>query len=362
MNPETGRKIFFALGRPFSPLYGLAMRLREQCYRKGIFKSEHFPVPVISVGNLTLGGTGKTPMVQAIVRLLLEAGKKPAVISRGYGGSTKEPINIVSDGSDVLLPADLVGDEPRLLAETLPGAMVLTGVVRRLPARRAVEMGVDVLVLDDGFQHLAVARDLDLVLFSADHLAGNSRIFPGGDLREPVAALARASCFVLTGVETENQDRAERFANLLVERFPSIPVYSSQNGFHGWVRRSGETCQLASPDPDVLEKGKVLALCGIARPDSFRATLARCGVTPAAFLALPDHHQYKHADLARIRKQVQQVGAELVVTTEKDLVKLGGADLGAPVYAARLKVALDRKLQEMVLNTATSSGRSRVLT
>ena len=356
MHPDKNKRLLFALGRPFSPLYGLAMRLREQCYRKGIFKSERFPVPVISVGNLTLGGTGKTPMVQAIVRLLLEAGRKPAVISRGYGGATREPVNVVSDGSDVLLPADLVGDEPRLLAETLPGAMVLTGVVRRLPARRAVEMGADVLVLDDGFQHLAVARDLDLVLFSADYLAGNSRIFPGGDLREPVAALARASCFVLTGVHADNRDRAGRFADLLSERFPAVPVFFTQTGLQGWVQRAGETCAPVSLDPSSLEEKKIVALCGIARPESFRQSLAQAGITPASMLALPDHHRYKAADLAHIRKQVQQLGAELVLTTEKDLVKLGQAELGVPVLALRLKVIMDRDLQQLILDTAGSTA------
>ncbi len=354
------RQLLFTLGRPFAPLYGLAMRLREQCYLKGIFKSERFPVPVISVGNLTMGGTGKTPMVQAIVRLLLEAGKKPAVISRGYGGSTKEPVNVVSDGRAILLPAELVGDEPRLLAETLPGAMVLTGVVRRLPARRAVQMGADVLILDDGFQHMAVARDLDLVLFSADHLAGNSRIFPGGDLREPVAALTRASCFVLTGMRQDNQERAERFAELLATRFPTTPVFFTQTRVGGFVQRSGDTCVPADPDSRQLAKEKVLALCGIARPDSFRQTLAQCNVTPRAFFALPDHHRYKEADLARIRREVSRAGASVILTTEKDLVKLGQADLDIPVLGLRLHVEMDKPLREKIVTMGTTAPQGSV--
>ena len=349
------KQLLFALGRPFAPLYGLAMRLREQGYRNGIFKSERFPVPVISVGNLTMGGTGKTPMAQAIVRLLLEAGRKPAVISRGYGGSTREPVNVVSDGRAILLPAELVGDEPRLLAETLPGAMVLTGVVRRLPARKAVEMGADVLVLDDGFQHMAVARDLDLVLFSADHLAGNSRIFPGGDLREPVAALARASCFVLTGMREDNQERAEHFAGLLTARFPTTPVFFTRTMVSGFVQRSGDTCVPADSGAHQLLTQKVFALCGIARPDSFRQTLAECNITPRAFLALPDHHRYKEADLARIRREVNRSGAKVILTTEKDLVKLGQADLGVPVAGVCLHVEMDAPLREKIVAVATNT-------
>ena len=114
------KKWLFFWGRPFSPLYGMVMRSRESCYQRGWFRSTRFSVPVVSVGNLTLGGTGKTPMVQYLARLLLENGLKPAVISRGYGGATRKPVNVVSDGKEVLLSAGLVGDEPRLLAETLP--------------------------------------------------------------------------------------------------------------------------------------------------------------------------------------------------------------------------------------------------
>ena len=180
---------YFALGRPFSPIYSLAMRLRETLYRRGVLQSFRLSVPVISVGNLTMGGSGKTPMVQYLARLLQRHGFHPAVISRGYGGTANAKVNTVSDGSSVLLDAATAGDEPRFLAETLPGVPVLTGIVRRMPAQRAVEMGADVLLLDDGFQHLQIVRDVNLVLFNTDRLAGNSRVFPGGDLREPVIAL-----------------------------------------------------------------------------------------------------------------------------------------------------------------------------
>ena len=162
------RDFYYSLGRPFSPLYSAAMRLREKLYQKNIFKSTAFDVPVISVGNLTLGGTGKTPMVQFLARLLLDNGFRPAIISRGYGGATKERINIVSDGKEIFLDASYVGDEPRMLAESLPGVPVLTGIVRKLPAAEAVRMGANVLLLDDGFQHMAIRRDLDIVLFNTD--------------------------------------------------------------------------------------------------------------------------------------------------------------------------------------------------
>ena len=351
-------KLLFMLGRPFAPLYGALMRIREGFYRHGLFKSEQFPVPVISVGNLTLGGTGKTPMVQRLARLLLEHGYKPAVISRGYGGSTREAVNVVSDGRDVLLPADLVGDEPRLLAETLPGVMVLTGVVRRLPARHAVDMGADVLLLDDGFQHMAVARDLDLVLFSADHLAGNSRIFPGGDLREPVTALNRSSCFVLTGVTDENEQRARRFGSLLTQRFPGKALFMCSTRATEYVMRDdANRFTVLAGKPPALDG--VLALCGIARPESFKKTLTDHNIKVCDLLAMPDHHIYKETDFTRIRSKIKKLGVRGVVTTEKDMVKLGRVDLGVPVYGLRLQVKVAKELPAMVLKTVALHAKEK---
>ncbi|MCF6186388.1 MAG: tetraacyldisaccharide 4'-kinase [Desulfobulbaceae bacterium] len=344
------KKLLYNLGRPFSPLYGILMRFRESCYQRRLFKTTYFPVPVISVGNLTLGGTGKTPMVQNLARLLMENGFRPAVVSRGYGGATKEPVNVVSDGEQILLPAEFVGDEPRLLAETLPGVPVLTGIIRKLPARRAVEMGANVLLLDDGFQHMAVGRDLNLVLFSADFLAGNSRIFPGGDLREPVSALWRSSCFVMTGVNAANTERCTRFIDLLQERFPGKDVYASSSQVVGYVKREGEgTFTVLAEEPPELDS--CFGLCGIARPESFKTTVKNCGLTPLDFLILSDHHAYKKDDLRRIREQVRKSGARCIVTTEKDMVKLGRADFDVPVYGIRIEVEVPGRFTDMVLET-----------
>ncbi|HHD57046.1 MAG TPA: tetraacyldisaccharide 4'-kinase, partial [Desulfobulbaceae bacterium] len=316
-------------------------------------------VPVISVGNLTLGGTGKTPLVQYLARLLLTNGFMPAVVSRGYGGATKEPVNVVSDDSRILLPAELVGDEPRLLAETLPGVPVLTGVVRKMPAGRAVEMGVDVLLLDDGFQHMAVARDLDLVLFSADFLAGNSRIFPGGDLREPISALRRCSCFVLTGVDEDNRERVGRFAALLRDRFPGKTIYTTGYRQVAYVHRDeNDRFIVLQEKPPELDKS--FALCGIARPDSFKKTLAGCKITPVDFLAMADHHAYKEHDLARIARLVDKSGAYAIITTEKDMVKLGRAEFKVPVYGVRLGVQAEESFDTMILEVVRqSSGKNK---
>ena len=339
MNTEA---FYYALGRPIAPLYGAIMRLREACYRRGVFTSHRLPVPVISVGNLTVGGTGKTPMVQHLARLLKDNGFRPAVVSRGYGGRAQGRVNLVSDGSRLLLDADLAGDEPRFLAETLPGVPVLTGIVRRLPAQEAVAMGADVLLLDDGFQHMQLARDINLALFSADRLAGNSRVFPGGELREPVAALRRASGFVLTGVDDHNRERATRFADLLRTRFPEISTALAGYATDAVVRLSA--AGLLEPAPEnALGGRRLFGFCGIARPESFQRTVQAAGLEMGGFLPLADHQRYVPAVLERIGNRAGQAGAEALVTTEKDLVKLAGraADLALPVYALRRRVVLD---------------------
>ncbi|RUM46064.1 MAG: tetraacyldisaccharide 4'-kinase [Desulfocapsa sp.] len=344
--------VYYGLGRPFSPLYSMAMRIREQCYRTGMFRRTVVDVPVISVGNLTMGGTGKTPMVQYIARFLQHQGYQPAIISRGYGGATKERINIVSNGREVLLDAAYVGDEPRLLAETLPGVFVLTGVVRKLPVAKALKMGADVLLLDDGFQHLAIRRDLDLVLFNADTLAGNSRVFPGGDLREPVKALHRCHAFILTGSNEQNRERAEKFSRLLEERFPGRPVFFSGYRFAHLVQQNKEGNSARVVAPDVLEGQACYAFCGIARPEGFRSTLEQLAIEPVAFHPLPDHHVYRKNVVRQLAGQAERTGATCFLCTEKDLVKLSDVDLGLPLYAVSMKVDAEQDLTEFVLQFA----------
>jgi len=343
------KKFYFILGRPFSPLYSLIMRLRERCYVKGVFRSVSFDVPVISIGNLTMGGTGKTPMVQYIAAMLQEHGYQPAIISRGYGGATKERVNIVSDGREILLDASYVGDEPRMLAEALPGVFVLTGVVRKLPAARAVQMGADILILDDGFQHLAIRRDLDLVLFNADCLAGNSRVFPGGDLREPVKALQRCHAFILTGTNDSNRERAGKFADLLQEKFPPRPVFQGRYQFSG-LKVEKKDGSMALLQRDIIDEQRCFAFCGIARPESFRQTLARLGVEPVGFQALPDHHVYHEKQVRQLVKLAKKEMASCFLCTEKDMVKLHAFDLGLPLYAITIRVDSDPALDSFILD------------
>lgn len=323
---ENGLKALFFLGRPFSPIYGASMRLRERFYRLGLIKQHTFSVPVISVGNLLLGGTGKTPTVQFITKLLQSEGYKPAVVCRGYRGKKLNKSNVVSDGKSILLAPDIAGDEPYLLAKTLPGIPVLTGKKRYLSCQRAItEFGVDCIVLDDGFQHLSVHRDIDIVLFDSTHLAGNSRIFPGGPLREPVSALHRCNCFLLTGRTPSNIGRAEKFKELLNTRFPGKPLY-----FSGISNCSIET--ISGQPVEAKQLNDVYAFCGIANPDRFQQSLISTGLTPKVFKQLPDHVTYSQSLVDRLSTLADAEGAENFITTEKDVVKLKTYNFDKPIY------------------------------
>ena len=217
----------FFFGRPFSPLYGALMSLRSMLYRRGIITRHGLEAPVISVGNLVLGGTGKTPLVHYIAAYLRQLGRKPAVLSRGYKGTAANRINIVSNPTDILLDAAEAGDEPRLLAEKLPGIPVITGKDRFAAGRFAIDsFAVDTVILDDGFQHIALKQDLDLVLFSTGKGFGNGRVLPGGDLREPLAALKRADAFVITGIAGSPPDNDAGFIHFLKDTYPEKPVFN----------------------------------------------------------------------------------------------------------------------------------------
>jgi tetraacyldisaccharide 4'-kinase len=325
------------------------MRLREKCYQKNIFKSTPFEVPVISVGNLTLGGTGKTPMTQFLARLLQENGFRPAIISRGYGGATKERINIVSDGKEIFLGADYVGDEPRMLAETLPGVPVLTGIVRKLPAAEAVKMGANVLLLDDGFQHMAIRRDLDFVLFNADRLAGNSRVFPGGDLREPIHALNRCHAFVLTSINEHNKERAESFKALLNKKFPGKVIFFSRTQPTGLVLQKA-TGERRTAQPKEIANQRCFAFCGIARPEGFQQTLKELYINPVALRALPDHFAYAPRTVHQLIQEAQKNQASCFLCTEKDLVKLRQFDLQLPLYGVAMKAQPDQGVTDLILS------------
>ncbi len=342
---SKGLELLFFLGRPFSPFYSAIMKAREKLYTIGVFKRQTLQVPVISVGNLVLGGTGKTPTVQHLARLLLRQGYHPAIISRGHGGKSRKTVNIVSDGNKILLSAISAGDEPCMLAESLPGVPVLTGVRRIFPCRQAIsQFNADVVILDDGFQHLSIVRDIDIVLFDGTALAGNSRVFPGGPLREPTASLKRCNAFLLTGKNSANKERINKFSELLQRKFPGKPVFNSSLDSYELTGPNGKK---VSED---LSSETFFGFCGIANPSRFEKSLADRGIILCDFLSLKDHISYNQPLVSHLCKKAAECGARKLVTTEKDFVKLRDFDFQLPLYVLHIQYKIDESMNNFVLN------------
>ncbi|MCE5324542.1 tetraacyldisaccharide 4'-kinase [bacterium] len=299
-----------------SIIYRAGLAVYLWLYSLGIRKRYALSVPVISVGNLTFGGTGKTPAVQTICRLLVQSGKKVVILSRGHGGSAKGAL-IVSDGKHVSASASEAGDEPVLLALSLPGVPVVVGKDRRVSGKLAVEeFSPDVIVLDDGLQYWQLHRDLDIVLVSAAKPFGSGFVMPMGDLRESVNGLKRAGVVLLntdgaTDIESVEQ-RIRRIA-------PGVDIYRCRRTPESFVRISdGEQLAL-----DWVKGRRVLAFCGIGKPQSFIDMLESLGAIVVKQLVFSDHHEYSHEDISLIESERSSSSAEAIVTTQKDLARLG---------------------------------------
>jgi tetraacyldisaccharide 4'-kinase len=298
-----------------SLIYAAVIRLRNLSYDHGLLRQKRLRCPVVSVGNLTVGGTGKTPMVIELAGLFAGWGLKPAVLSRGYGGKSTKEVNVISDGRSILSGPDECGDEALLIARRLPTVPVLTGSRRAVTGEQALEhFGVDVVILDDGFQHRSLRRDLDIVLVDSFHPLGNGHLIPRGPLREPLSSLKRSDLIVLTRAVKSGKTP---FESRLEEEFPAIPVFKARHRAERLTAGDG-TSRL----PSHLMGRKIYAFAGLAHPDSFRETIESLQGALVGFRAFPDHHQYTAGDLAEIEKEAGSLAADLILTTEKDGVKL----------------------------------------
>lgn len=317
-------------------LFRAGAALRGALYDAGVLRAARAGVPVVSIGNLAVGGAGKTPAALAVAHRLLARGRRVAILSRGYGATRSDP-RVVSDGARVLLPADQGGDEPVLVARRLPGTPVLCGPRRAALAARAVgELGTDVLLLDDGFQHRALARDLDVVVLDAANPFGNGRLLPAGPNREPRAALRRAGLVWLSRADQADAARLEALRALAREATGRAPV-ESRHAPVGLV----DAALAPAGGLDLLRDRRVLLLAGIARPGGFRRTLAALGAEIAAEAVFPDHHRFTGAELAEALRAADAARCELVVTTEKDAVRLPAAAAADPrVRAVRIDAAV----------------------
>lgn len=305
-----------------SLFYGIGSGFKNFLYDKKFIKPKKVDAYVVSVGNFTTGGVGKTPVVAEIAKYYVNKGEKPAIISRGYGGRlNNKNVHVISDGVNLYYTADMAGDEPYWLSVNIDGCAVLTCSNRYDAAKYAVEeLGCTKIILDDGFQHRKLHRDLDLVLVDSEKMFGNEQLLPAGPLREGMEGFNRIDKLIVVSKNTEHT-RAEKFAKILskkqrIETFvckiePDY-VYNIMSGEH-------------------LEKGEdVTALCAIGQPEQFYNFLSDYKVQEK--ISFADHHLYEVSDVENISGNI--------VTTEKDAVKLAKLNL-TNIYALKLKASLN---------------------
>lgn len=319
-----------ALTLPLCLPYSLAQRLRAGLYRIGILQTKRLPRPVISIGNITVGGTGKTPVTAYIARRLLEQGFLVAVLSRGYGGALEGQNVVVSDGATVMLSARECGDEPFLLASTLPGLMVVIGTDRHAAGLLAMkQLSPDIFLLDDGFQHLGLHRDLNILLLDCIRPFGNGWVLPAGLLREPKGAAKRADLIIQTRCPES------------IFTAPSVPGKLFCNASHQLANyiplTGGQLLPLAR-----LRGKRLFAFAGIAEPQAFFDGLREYGLNLVATTPFPDHVTYDDKFINTVTETFHTSSADYAITTEKDGVKLTALphELAAKTMLAQLKLTI----------------------
>jgi tetraacyldisaccharide 4'-kinase len=317
---------------PLSLLYGAVTRTRLSLYRRGTFQTTKLDRPVISIGNITTGGTGKTPLVEYVARLIAAQGKKVCILTRGYGRKDPHLQVIVSDGYGVLASPSEAGDEPYLLATRLKGlAAVISSADRIAAGREAIkDFGTDCFVLDDGFQHLRLARDLNIVTIDATNPWGGGRLLPHGRLRESIEGMSRADCVVIT--RCDQVESVARLREEIAQLIDDKPIFESQ-------MRMVRVSPLKNGGETLTPPARVAAFCAVGNPASFFESLRRTGYEIAFERAFPDHHVYSQDEIDAITRDAGNV--EALITTAKDAVKLRAMAFSIPCYVVEIEIAID---------------------
>ena len=337
---------------PIGKLYGSVMAARNALYDRGILRSSALGARTISVGNLTTGGTGKTPLVALISEMLVESGETVCILTRGYGRANPRERVLVSDGQAVLADAAEGGDEPAELAARLGGRAIIIADADRLSAGRwALEkFGVTAFVLDDGFQHRRVNRDLDIVCIDATDPCGGGRVLPAGRLRESFDGLKRADAIVITRSDLVEDTSA--IEERLRARNSSAPIFRAATRIWGLValeefHAKEQRTQRGIPGNDQnreLANANYGAFCAVGNPEAFFRTLAQHLGNVAALVfrkAFADHHSYMQGDIDELARKAKEAGAESLITTAKDAVKLRSLNFALPCYVAEAGTTID---------------------
>lgn len=324
---QPGHFAAFLLGllQGFSMIYGWAVRLKLRLYRHGLLKQHKLPCHVISLGNITVGGTGKTPTAQRLAMIIRDMGYRVVILNRGYRAGWRGKVGLVSDGNKIYMTATEAGDEAYLLAKSLPGISVVIGRDRIITGEYAVkELKADVIILDDGYQHWQLARDLDIVLIDSLNMFGNNFMLPRGTLREPLPNLDRAQVFLLTKVDQSTNDARDvihttldRYNNtaLVVESIHKPRCFVEIEEWYKGMRVTDVALE-------TIRGQKVLAFSAIGNPSSFEQTILDIGVAQVSGVRYADHHDYTMVEMQYIMQRAVDEKAYALVTTEKDAVKI----------------------------------------
>lgn len=322
----------------FSLVYRFIHFIRRSLYSHHVFKVKKLSSRVISVGNITLGGVGKSPFVAFLAQELKKKGYKTGILSRGYKRKRKNRIDIVSDRENLLLDPYHAGDEPYMLARGLQGIPVVVGKERYNAGRMMIErFDIDILILDDGFQHLSLARDINILLIDTEQPFSNYRLFPMGILREPLKEMKRADIIVFTKCNSSKRPDIG-FVKRYLNRDISI-YYSSFEPSELIDLNEGTKKEVSC-----LKDKRVLAFCGIAEPESFRSLLGFLQADIKKFLIFPDHHNFSKRDMDHLYDIFNSESIDLAITTEKDSVRLlEYLPARFPLWQLNIKIKLEEE-------------------
>lgn len=348
------RRLLYPLLRVASFIYGLGIRFRLWLYQRHLLPTRSLPLKVISIGNLIAGGAGKTPHTALLARYLQNKGIKTAVLSRGYGGTKMKRGAIISDGGSLLGTVEEGGEEPFWLAQKLPGVPVVIGQDRYRSGWLCFQKWqTEWVILDDGFQHLNLNREIDILLLPGHQSLGSGRLLPWGFLREPIGAIQRADIVLVTHAERLDLPRQEGIVGEIRSRVPSTPVFFSEHKpIILWDYASKKEIPLSE-----LAGKPVVGFCGLADPQSFIFSLKQLQADPVRVVEFPDHHYYQEKDKRSLETLGRASKVTELVTTEKDALKLGKWD---PADLQVLVLGIEVEIQDpafwQLLDKAIKSG------
>lgn len=345
-----------------SYIYWILWVIRKWLYEKGILKTRHLPSPVICVGNITTGGTGKTPTVIALAKLLQKNTESPriAILTRGYKRMSRSPVTVVSDGARLLSSPSDAGDEPYMIASALNGIPVIVGADRYKSGTYAItHFSTELFILDDGYQHIKLNRDVNILIVDATNPIGNGYLLPKGILREPLQAISRADCIIISKVSGGDK----RYVEKLIRTYnKNSPVFYGDYKLTNIKKLDGNMLGLHS-----ISGKNLLIFSGIGNPQYFRKVVENNKGKVIKELIYPDHHWYEEKDLKDIINEARKLSVGAVVTTEKDAVRIKGAGLlnsgniKIDIMILQVEMEIDRIFKEWILSKIKKSRKMRDL-